>query len=100
MNTPKRTQEVENRRPDAFNRIRMNFTKTIGIIISRPLAVAMAHRGMLAIQRSIPPPSICIHGRITMGEPEMSCEVPTQEVRQNLNGLQESARLRRLGSLV
>ena len=30
----------------------------------------------------------------------MSCEVPTHEVRQNLNGLKKSARLRRLGSLL
>ena len=62
MDAPKRTQEISECRPNAFNGVGVGFVNTITVCVSRPLAVFMADDRMDAVNAVIPPPAICIHG--------------------------------------
>ena len=55
VNTPKRTQEIANGRPDTFNGIGMNLSNPIGIGIYCPLPLTMANGGMTAVESQVAP---------------------------------------------
>ena len=54
MNNAKRAKEVSQGRPNAFNRIRVDFVKAIAICVSRPLAIFMNNDLIGALNRGIP----------------------------------------------
>ena len=68
VNAPKGTQEIANRRPDAFNGIGVNFSNPIGIGVYCPLACTVAHRGMTPVGVQVALPLIGINGGTFLGE--------------------------------
>ena len=68
MNPPKRTEEIANRCPNAFNRVGVDFSDPIRIGISCPLSFPMAHCGMTPIKSRITAPFISIHSGSRFGE--------------------------------
>ena len=62
MDAPKWAQKVSDCCPHAFNRIDVDFSNTISIVISCPLPLTMTHYRMGAVNLVIPSPSICIYG--------------------------------------
>jgi hypothetical protein len=68
MNPAKRTQKVSQRLPQAFNRVDVNFTDAIAIIISRPLFLTMTDHSMTTLQPVIALPLIAVTGRAIGGE--------------------------------
>ena len=68
MNTPKRSEEIANGRPDTFNGISMNLSNPIGIGICCPLPLTVAHRGMTAVESQVALPLIGINSGTLLGE--------------------------------
>ena len=61
MNTTEWTKKVADRCPHTFNRVDVDFTHTIRIVISRPFAIAMTDDSMRPVNTIIAAPSICIY---------------------------------------
>ena len=68
MHPPKRTEEIANRCPNAFNRVGVDFSDPIRISISCPLSFPVANCGMTPIESRITAPLIRIYSGSQLGE--------------------------------
>ena len=68
MNSAKRTKEVSHRLPQAFNRVDVNFTDAVAVIISRPLFFAMTDHSVTTAQTVVALPLIAVTSRSFDGE--------------------------------
>ena len=68
VHAAKRTQKVSQRLPQAFNRVDVNFSNAIAIIVSRPLFLTVTDHSMATVQPVIALPLVAVTGRAIGGE--------------------------------
>src|SRR5260221_9119319 len=69
MNASKQTHEVAHQSPHAFQRVNMDFTDAIAIIIACPFFVSMTNGAVGAVNVVIALPFISVDTAILFGEP-------------------------------
>ncbi len=68
MDSAKRAQEVSQRLPQAFNRVDVDFTDTVAVVVARPFFRAVTDRLVTPIQLGVALPLVAVTGRAIPGE--------------------------------